>query len=390
MDQDGFRRLVAGESGGLGAKFLRNFLEAASKVYSAIIGLRNFLYSKGWLKIQSANAVVISVGNITAGGTGKTPLVVWLCKFLHGRNINCAILTRGYKTKSDRLCDEPAILAKNCPEAKVVVKADRVAGAAEAVNKFGAEALIMDDGFQHRRLARDVDIVTVDATQPFGIRKRSLSPLGAIEHGKVLPAGLLREPVEGLKRAGAVVLTRCDQTSEHRLNQLVDMLRLINPNIVIGRSIHEPVCAKSRERKEIGVEELRDQKIFAFCGIGNPDAFLKTIKELGGKLVGWKIYDDHHNYTQADINDICEEARRLNVDCILTTQKDWTKTVLLASTGVVRDTNVEGKTPNEHVANGVKKNMLFAYLAIELKFLAGEDELKRLIENALAGKIPQG
>ncbi len=390
MNQEAYRRLISGQSRGLGAALLRSVLGLAAMVYSVIIRLRNLLYAKGWLKTYSANATVISVGNVTVGGTGKTPLVVWLCKqIIQNSNYGCAILTRGYKTcrASPRLgsgqarmmrrakngrnmqscpraerrddirstIDEPAILAETCPNAKVIVNPDRVAGAAEAVDKFGASVLIMDDGFQHRRLDRDLDIVTIDATQPFGF-------------GKMFPAGLLREPVNALKRADAIVITRSDQVAEAELAKLEEKLKEINANMTVARSIHAPVLAKLRNNKEISLEELNHKKIFAFCGIGNPETFLNTIRGLGSELVGSKIYNDHHHYTQDCLADIYEEATLLKTDLILTTQKDWTKIAPL---------------------DAFKDDMGLAYLAIELKFLAGEDKLRALIEDAFAGKMLQ-
>jgi tetraacyldisaccharide 4'-kinase len=191
----------------------------AARGYSLVVRLRNFLYSKRRLKIHTADVPVISVGNITTGGTGKTPLVIWLCNTIYQKskikNQKCgvAILTRGYKTRGTRdegpfdfaqgrrgTTDELAILAESCPQAKVIVNPDRAAAARRAVG-FCAKVLVMDDGFQHRRLRRDLDIVTIDATCPFG-------------YGRLLPAGLLREPVASLRRADAAVVTRCDQNSE--------------------------------------------------------------------------------------------------------------------------------------------------------------------------------
>jgi tetraacyldisaccharide 4'-kinase len=266
------------------------------------------------------------------------------------------ILTRGYKStqnptpKTQNHTDEPAMLAESCPRAKVVVNPDRVAGAAEAIGQFGAKVLIMDDGFQHRRLARDLDIVAIDATQPFG-------------YGKMLPAGLLREPVASLERAGAVVITRCDQIGEARLSRLEEKLRTINPNMLIAKSIHAAVSAKTTD-DETDIGLLKSKKIFAFCGIGNPDAFLNTVEALGAELVGSKVYDDHHNYTDACLADIREQAEKAGADLVLTTQKDWTK--------VISDS--ESTVP-------------FAYLAIEIKFLAGEGKLTALIRRTLAGRI---
>ena len=277
LRQDNYKRLVCGQKCVFCAGLLWILLGSASAVYSAIIRARNILYDKGVLKSHKTGAIVISVGNITVGGTGKTPLVIWLCNKtinlkLKTKNYGCAILTRGYKTtqnlklKTQNYTDEPAILAESCPEAKVIVNPDRVAAAKEAVEKFGAKVLVMDDGFQHRRLARDLDIVTVDGTEPFG------------PTGKMLPAGLLREPVSALKRADAVVITRCDQVSETELAKLEERLRQINPDMIIARSMHNPVCVKSMDEKEMSIEQLKDKRIFAFCGIGNPDAFLNTIR----------------------------------------------------------------------------------------------------------------
>jgi tetraacyldisaccharide 4'-kinase len=205
LNQQCFHKLISGQPQCFGAVVLRIFLGGAAKLYAAVISLRNFAYSKGWLKIYKANVPVISIGNITTGGTGKTPLVIWLCNHLT-KNYNCTILTRGYKA-TQNYSDESVILTETCPNAKVIVNPNRVVAARQAVDKFGANVLIMDDGFQHRCLARNLDIITIDATCPFG-------------YGKMLPAGLLREPAAALKRADAAVITRCNQTSENELAEL--------------------------------------------------------------------------------------------------------------------------------------------------------------------------
>ncbi len=372
MNQDDFRKLISGEKAGFVATLMRFVLGAASVGYSIAVRLRNFLYSAGFLKIHHAKAAVISIGNITTGGTGKTPLVVWLCKRTiseSGFQISasqCSILTRGYKAsapehknirspEAELYTDEPEIFAQSCPEAKVIVNPDRVAGAEEAAIKFGTKVLIMDDGFQHRRLARDLDIVAIDATLAFG-------------YGRMLPAGLLREPASSLKRADAVVITRCDQIAENELRRLEQQLRLINTDMVIARSIHAPAEVKSTDNKEIGLEGLKGKKIFAFCGIGNPGSFLSTIKTTGAELAGSKIFNDHHHYTEDCIADILEQAERLKADLILTTQKDQNKIPRTASS---------------------KTKIPLAYIGIEIKFLSGEEELWGLIEKTLAGKMPK-
>jgi len=152
------------------------------------------------------------------------------------------------------------------------------------------------------------------------------------------------------------------------LSQLEKTLQIINPDVIIARSIHAPAYVKSADNQEISLEQLKNKKIFAFCGIGNPDAFLNTIKSLNCDLVGSKIYNDHHHYTNDCLTDIYEQAECLKADLILTTQKDWTKIKRLAL---------------------LKKDILLAYIGIEIKFLAGEDKLRGLIEKTLAGKIPK-
>ena len=358
MKQHTYRKLISGQSNGFVASLLRFSLGIVAIGYSLIVLLRNLLYSKKLLKVHKVDAAVFCIGNITVGGTGKTPLVVWLCKLI-AQQYKYAILTRGYKANQNNI-DEPAMLAENCPEAEVIVNPDRVAGAIEAIEKYAADVLVMDDGFQHRRLVRDLDIIAIDATQPFGF-------------GKLLPAGLLREPVSSLKRAGVAVFTRCDQVTDTQISELEQILQTTNPGMVIAKTIHAPTYAKSRDNKKIAIEQLKGKKVFAFCGIGNPDAFLNTIKDLGSELAGSTVYDDHYHYTDACLAEISEHAKKIGADLILTTQKDWTKVISILE-----------------LQNSVSKSYPpFAYLAIEIKFLAGEEKLTALIKETLAGKIPQ-
>ena len=366
MNQERFKKLVSGQSTGIIASVLRLLLNAVAVVYGLGILLRNWLFNGGYAKSYAVTAAglvtsdrtqaavpVISVGNITVGGTGKTPLVIWLCNLFHEQNINSAILTRGYKAVKGEN-DEPGMLAKNCHGSSVVVNPDRLAGAIEAVKKHKAQVLIMDDGFQHRQLHRDVDIVTIDAMQPFG-------------YGRMLPAGLLREPVSALKRAQAVIITRCDLVSRNNLTELTATIKRINPNLIVAQTIHSPVLAISGD-KQIPVEELKDKKIYAFCGIANPEAFLATVGLVGANIIGSKIYDDHHNYTVDDVNDIYNEAAKSGAQIILTTEKDYNKISSPASG---------------------RSDLVLAYLAVRLQFVEGSDGIRELIERSLAGKIPR-
>jgi len=294
---------------------------------------------------------VICVGNITTGGTGKTPLVIWLAEMIRQKGLKCAILTRGYKTRKGRLSDEPALLTKSCPDAVIMVNPDRVMAAKKAIQEYGAQVLVMDDGFQHRRLARDLNIVAIDAMSPFG-------------GGFVLPAGLLREPVSSLKRADAVIITRSNQAPEIQLHLIEERIRRVNPAAVIARSSHVPVKVGMLKGMSLDVESLKGQNIFAFCGIGNPDGFFGMLKDMKLSLVGTRVYDDHWDYSPSDMEEIRREAKKLGADIVLTTQKDWVKTALAAAW--------DGDEPP-----------LLGYLDIRLEIAEGKDRIVELIDGVI-------
>jgi tetraacyldisaccharide 4'-kinase len=366
MNQEGFKKLVSGQSTGAASSALRLLLNIAAVFYGLGISLRNWLFNDGYAKSYAvttaglvtsdrtqATVPVISAGNITVGGTGKTPLVIWLCNLFREQNVNCAILTRGYKT-SKNTNDEPGMLAKNCPGTAIVINPDRLAGAIEAVKKHKAQVMIMDDGFQHRRLHRNIDIVTIDAMVPFG-------------YGKMLPAGFLREPVSALKRAQAAILTRCDLVSKNNLAELTTTISRINSNLIVAQTRHTPVSAVAGE-KQIQLEDLKGKNTYVFCGIANPGAFLATMGLIGANIVGSKIYDDHHNYTANDVNDIYHDAEKSGARIILTTEKDYNKISKPASEA---------------------GDLVLAYLAVRLEFVDGLDRIRELIERSFAGKIPR-
>jgi len=349
LNQNFYRNLVAGVNGSFGRRLLRFVLRLISAAYKIAVGLRNFCYDKHLLRTCGAGAPVISVGNITTGGTGKTPLVIWLCRVLEKRSLKYAVLTRGYKVSGAEFADEPVILARSCPGAKIVVDPDRVAAARKTVAEFGTDVLVMDDGFQHRRLRRDLDIVAVDATCPFG-------------YGRLLPAGLLREPVKSLRRADALVITRYDQATTEQVQQLQERIEQVAPHLAIAKAIHKHPCAKAAKGQSLSISELKEKVIFAFCGIGNPGAFMNRLREYELNVVGSKVYGDHHDYSGEDISGIYDEARSRGADLILSTEKDWVKSSLL----VPRDDDI-----------------IFAYLAVELEFVEGVDKIEVLIEKTV-------
>ncbi len=313
FDQDQFRAIISGRRRDAWARVARSLLGVAALGYRLAVGVRSALYDHHVLRSHRADAVVLCIGNLTTGGTGKTPLVIWLARLLREKGLRVAVLTRGYKARETvgnaHSTDEPAELASACPGAPVIVNPDRVAGATEAIRGYKAQVLLMDDGFQHRRLARDLDIVAVDATVPFG-------------YGRLLPAGLLREPISGLKRAHAVVLTRCD-LAERRgersfaptLDEIEAQIRGIKPDMVIARSVHAPVSLHYADGSHHDPDELRGKKVFAFCGLGNPVSFLRTVEACGCELIGSQTFNDHHAYTDRDLADIHARLGRRAPTC---------------------------------------------------------------------------
>lgn len=355
INQDQFVAIISGRRRDAGAGVARALLRTGSLGYRLAVSVRNRLYNHRLLRTHRVGVPVLCIGNLTTGGTGKTPLVVWLCRHVREKGLGCAILTRGYRTQKGKLSDEPALLAAQCPDVPVVVNPDRVAGATEAIRDHGAQVLVMDDGFQHRRLARDLDIIAIDATNPCG-------------YGRVLPAGLLREPLTGLKRAHAALLTRCDQVADEAIARIEEEIRRINRNLVIARSIHAPVAARTATGAEVPLEQMRGKRVFAFCGIGNPQAFSRTVLQLGATLVGTRAFDDHYRYTPQDLKAVQDQARSLDAALVLTTQKDWTK---------IEPSELPQRDPP------------LACLTIDLQITAGEELLTALIDRVLSGKIPR-
>jgi tetraacyldisaccharide 4'-kinase len=277
--------------------------------YAGIMRVRRWAYRRGLLPGRSAGVPVICVGNLTTGGTGKTPMVAWTVRRLREAGRTAAILTRGYKAVRG-MSDEAELLRK-LTGANVVVNPDRVAGAKTAVTG-GADVLVMDDGFQHLRLRRDLDIVLIDATFPFG-------------GGCCLPLGRLREPVAALRDADAIVVTRCDQVSLKQWEDLRNFFTGRFPNKLFAAAAHKPVGVKDEKGEFHAPQALAGKSVFAFCGIGNPDGFLQNIVELEAAVVGSLALPDHVDYTARRIEEINRSAEKCDVDILLTTEKDAVK-----------------------------------------------------------------
>ncbi|MCK5114230.1 MAG: tetraacyldisaccharide 4'-kinase [Phycisphaerae bacterium] len=277
--------------------------------YGAVMSLRRWAYERGILASHSADVPVICVGNITTGGTGKTPMVKWVVDQLRAMGKTPAILTRGYKAV-DGKSDEAELLAQ-LTGAKVVVNPDRVAGAKTAVES-GADVIVMDDGFQHLQLRRDLDIVLIDATNPFG-------------HDACLPCGFLREPKTALRIAGAIVITRCENQSPEALENLQQQLQQLAPQATVSRAVHAPAAIIDHNGSALPLEALSGKRVLAFCGLGNPGAFFATAENLGATLAATKTFGDHTHYTAGHTKQLLAKANRCDAEILLTTQKDYVK-----------------------------------------------------------------
>ncbi|MEN6465452.1 MAG: tetraacyldisaccharide 4'-kinase [Syntrophaceae bacterium] len=310
------------ESGG----FLIMLLSGISVFYSLALSLRNFCFKSGFFKTRRLGCKVISIGNITVGGTGKTPMAIMIAEFLKSKGFRPAVLSRGYGGEStgktnivsdgkqlfgtpDQAGDEPCLIAGILEDVPVLTNADRYAAGKIAVEKLGADVLILDDGFQHRCLHRDIDIALLDAARPFG-------------NGFVLPRGPLREQPGSLERADLLVLTRSDSDSV----PCETMLRKQFPRKKIVRARHEPECVVDHSTGEDRpVSFISGKRVAAFCGIAGPGSFRALIEKLGGELVFFKEFPDHHRYTPQDIDYLIGKSRDKSPDIVLTTDKDRIK-----------------------------------------------------------------
>jgi tetraacyldisaccharide 4'-kinase len=286
-----------------------------SWLYGAAASLRRDWVSR---RARRLDRPVISVGNITCGGTGKTPVVEMIAKDLVARGVRPAILSRGYGGPAARPGggdapgnDELLVLSQNVPGVAHVQGKDRVARGEEAI-RAGAQALILDDGFQHVRLARDLDIVLIDALAPFG-------------HGRVLPAGLLREPLAALARAQLFGITRSDQIDPVTLSTLAAYLRNRFRGVPQVQLAMRPAEWVRLSGERDGPDALRGRRALAFCGIGNPEAFRRQVIALGVELVGFVPFRDHHGYTGSDMKTLHARASALRADEVILTQKDAVK-----------------------------------------------------------------
>jgi tetraacyldisaccharide 4'-kinase len=308
-------------------------LQGPAWIYELAVRLRIAAYETGYIKPKRLGAAVISVGNITLGGTGKTPLVDYIARYLSQEGHSVAILTRGYGRKSrgqlvlnrasgeagdqpqasslshGETGDEALLLARSLPEVPVVINNSRVDGGRWAQRCFGSEVLILDDGYQHLRLARDLNLLVLDATDPFG-------------GFRMVPFGRLREPLYAIKRADAVIVTRAHRPFDQ--GQLGSIIRYFCGDRIPIIYVYSTVTGLRHldSGTVYDTDEFRGWKAWVMCGIGNPQAFVDDVVGVGVSVIGESLFRDHYPYSQQDVDRVTGEARAAGADLIVTTEKD--------------------------------------------------------------------
>lgn len=313
---------------------LLGFLKVLSVIFAGVVAVRYFFYRVGLLRRYPLGIQVISIGNVTAGGTGKTPVTEMFARALAAKGRRVAILSRGYRRKeapwwrrmftqvidpplvvSDgkRVLldsavggDEPYMLASNLPGVAVVVDRDRVKAGRYAIKRLGCDTIILDDGFQYQKLKHSVEVVLVDATNPFG-------------NGNMLPRGILREPANHLKRADIIFLTKCGgDTSE-----VESEIRKYNRKAEIVKCTHSPKTLKDVwSREEFPLDWLEGKTVCTLSGIASPKGFENSLRRLGAKVVWCERYADHHRYDPSEILYALNRTADMGSDALVTTEKD--------------------------------------------------------------------
>lgn len=346
-----------------------------SRFYYLAIKARWLIYRLGIVHEIRILCTVISVGNITWGGTGKTPAVIMIAKLLVEMGKRVTVLSRGYgrekkKDKKNEIAiisngervilssreagDEPYLLSKNLPGVPIIVGKDRIESGKYAIERFASEVVVLDDGFQYWPLKKDLDIVTVDCSNPYG-------------NGYLIPRGQLREPISHLSRADIFLLTRANLVSREDLDRITGDLERLNPESIILESIHRPKyleSAFSGEKK--GLDFIRDRRVVAFSSIGNPYSFEKTLEGLGAKIIKIFQFPDHHNYNRRDFREIeaiCRSDLEKGEAIAVTTEKD----------GVRLEGSISPEADRIHWEIWILK--------VELEIIRGKEEWLRKIES---------
>jgi len=317
-------------------------LAMGAAVYQGAVALRNAAYDRGWTAQAKLPCRVVSVGNLTVGGTGKTTCVEFVAKKLRAMGKHVAVLSRGYggsrrdywlKAESghlllngepvaaaDGLADEPQLLARRLEGVPVLVGPRRDRTGRLAAAQFGADTVILDDGFQHRRVARDCDIVLIHARMPFG-------------GWAVLPRGPMREPLSALLRAHVIIVTKADEALA-TLGALEERLRSLNPGAALLTAVHEPwVLQDAMTEQTLDLSRLAGLRVGLVSSIGDPDGFEATVLRLHATVAWHRAFPDHHRYHAADWAALCRREAGMRPEAIVTTEKDWLRLKSVSANG---------------------------------------------------------
>jgi tetraacyldisaccharide 4'-kinase len=341
--------VILGRRAGASAALYGAFLHALSWIWSAGAQAKVWLYRHRIFRDQPLGCLVVVVGNLTAGGTGKTPVVEKFARALRDRGRKVAILSRGYKSKrapmwqrwwtaftnaeqpppkvvsdghqvlldSEEAGDEPYMLARNLPGVIVLVDKNRVKAGEYAIKKFGCDTLVLDDGFQYMPLKGRLNLLLVDKTNPFG-------------NGHLLPRGVLREPIKHLRRASYVFLTKSNGVRDPELERVIQEY---NPGVDIIECAHRPQYLQrfgaptTDPDARVPLSFLKGRRVFAFSGIATPESFEKFLRDLGARVVGRERFLDHYRYGEEDLAELFEAAKRDRAECVVTTEKDAVRIV---------------------------------------------------------------
>jgi tetraacyldisaccharide 4'-kinase len=371
--EETWRAIIAGERNDRMARVMRSGLAAAAALYGIVVRLRSSLYKRGILRRFWPGCLVISVGNITVGGTGKTPIVETFARALAKGGRKVAIVSRGYKARSPNwrwrwrnrtllpgtkvvhdgqqlllgareAGDEPYMLARNLDDVVVIVDPDRVRGSRFAINEFGVDTIILDDGMQHLRLQRQIEVVLIDATCPFGF-----------EH--MLPRGLLRESLAGLRRATHIFITKAKNID---IAPIVQRIRAYNQTAEVIACYYEPLTLVNvHTGDEMPLAELRAQNVFIVSGIAQPAGFVELVKDLGAYVQRTYTFPDHHRFQRDEVERIYRRAQSWHADAIVMTEKDAVR--------FPKRVRVDGPTPPVY------------YVKVGIMIKSGEEDFQHCI-----------
>jgi tetraacyldisaccharide 4'-kinase len=359
------------------SSFLKHFLFAISIGYEGLVKIREALYKKGLLQSKRLPCPVISIGNLTVGGSGKTPMTMYLTELIKHLGYGVAIISRGYKGQAEKvggvvcdgriICmgpdtagDEPFMVAQRLKTVPVVVGQNRFKAGRLAIREFKPDVLLLDDAFQHLKLHRDLDLVLLDSKEPLG-------------NTYLFPRGTLRETASALSRGDAVILTRSDIGKAPPLGQIKKYF----PRKPIFHSFHIPYIykivtgssAQSQDRQTISskydFDIFKNKRVFAFSGIASNDDFRRTIESFKCKLENLSGFPDHHQYSDKELDEILKSATDLSAEFIFTTEKDYVR-----------------------IAHKIKWPMDLVIIGIEISFGENDIAFKSFIKRRLKGLIP--